>query len=436
MSQVILSSNANSSLIQTLNQSDSKVIQNIYNLKEIYAPTATSWYSNIKPQSSNLNAGGSIIFNLPKYGFLEQVLFNFKYKFVESTASPDTRSMVLPMGSSYNMIDRIEFMSSSRVISTLYSADLIALHSNLDSDQRSPIKTTWVKSEISKQGDGTAVLEIEDEYVLPIHFGFQNDINTQRNLSFDEPSSIRIVWGSAFNLAVSKLDASGIVGAQGGSGAVSDVNLSLRYKQYNEADTAMLLTENYSEPQLNQLVTKQFRENPTTVTSAAGVGEYANFNMAIFDINLKNVDVVNAFYVIVKMEKLDGADGGLSAGITKINKIRKISLFASGVEICSIGYLQNYYSKLTENGYSIQGDTTATLEFDNVFKIQTGLYENAGGSVWSNGWSLREMNSLTLRVECEVPLVGKNYTCFVCETCSTILSTSSATGRCQNSLSN
>lgn len=430
MSNIILQSAENSSLLQTLNQSDSKVIPSIYSTKEIYAPSATSWFSDLPPQSENINPGGQMTFNVPKYGFLQQILFGFSYTYTSPVVTGET--LHLPVGSAYNMIDRIEFLSSSRVISTLYSQDLIAQHSNLAADQLYPISRTWAK----QKKDGTVVTGndvVTDSFLLPIVFGFNMDINTIQNTSFNEPQSIRIVWsGKLNNLGVKVVTADSTVKKPvNGSGVVSLPRINYRYKLYNEADTAMILAENYSEPQLNMLTTRAYRENPQELTS----GTDKSFK---FTVNLKNVDVVNAFYVMVLPSVVDGStlDTAL-ANVSALQTISKVTMVASGQEICTLTPEQNYYGMLTENGFAQKASPgSGSFSYIDVFKIQTGLWENSGGGVWSNGWSLREMNNVSLVVEGESNIASTLLTCVVSETTSTILSTSSNTGRLVNSLVN
>lgn len=430
MSNIILQSAENSSLLQTLNQSDSKVIPSIYSTKEIYAPSATSWFSDLTPQSENVNPGGQMTFNIPKYGFLEQILLGFTYTY--SATTPTAGNINLPAGVAYSMIDRIEFLSSSRVISTLYSQDLIAQHSNLSSDQLYPISQTWAKKTSGNASPvgTTGRSSIEASYLLPVVFGFNMDINTVQNTSFNEPQSIRIVWSG--KLADLGVITSGTVSKPAlGQGVISVPRISYRYKLYNEADTAMILAENYSEPQLNMLTTRSYRENPLEVTSDAS-------SKFTFTVNIKNVDVVNAFYIMVRPTVVDGTNPDTAtANVNALQEIDKVTMMASGQEIAVITPEANFYSHLTENGYAQKGIVEANFfPFTNVFKLQTGLWENSGGGSWSNGWSLREMNSVSIVVEGTANLPNVSYTCFISETTSTILSTSSNTGRLVNSLVN
>ena len=122
MANIQLNSNENSALLQSLNQSESKVIPSIYSTKEIYSPSATSWYT-ITPTSGSSSDGQSISFDLPKYGILQQMIFRYT-KNVTVTGS--VNSAFVQAGDIFNVIDRVEFRSSSRIQFTMYSEDLIA----------------------------------------------------------------------------------------------------------------------------------------------------------------------------------------------------------------------------------------------------------------------------------------------------------------------
>ena len=262
-------------------------------------------------------------------------------------------------------------------------------------------------------------------------FGFNQDINTVQNLSFNEPCQLRIVWGPTFDLAA-KWTFAGNTSVAGPAGVCSKPQLALRYKMYNEADNAMILSENYSEPQLNMLTSRQYRENPVRETSSGA-------NVVKFDnVSLKNVDVVKAFYIMVRPVVVSGASTQNPNASAQNQKVTSVKLSAAGQEICTITEQQNFYSKLTENGYAVQSSTALMqgVGYSNVFKIQTGLWENAGGGPMSNGWSLRELNNLTITVEAETLQADTAYELTVCESCATVLSTSSNTGRMTNALSN
>ncbi len=417
MSNIILSSNSNSALIQSLNESESRVIPSIYSTKEIYAPYSTNWYT-IDSTSGNTGDGQAVNFDLPKYGFLQQMLFSYTKNIVNPAA--DTNPHGIEKGDIFNVIDRVELLSSSRILLTKYSEDLIAEFSALSTDQLNAIGETATK------GFTAAASPVAVKFVIPLTFFF--DLNTMPNLSFNEPMSLRITFR----------DTKHFTGAP--SGAVKPVvtidspQLMLRYKMYDEADTAQVLSNNYDSEQLNQLIRRQYRENPQ---SHAHTGTDTSHT---FEIILRNVDVVNEFYALVRSKKTTpNAGGNDDANENVLAEIEELTLTASGQELCKLSKEQLLYMALTENGYQTNNSDLATassITLKNVNKIQTGLWcHGTGSGKWSNGWSLREMNNVVLSVKCTVE-ADRTYTCYVQETTSAIMSTSSATGRTAIALAN
>lgn len=424
MSNIILSSNNNSALIQSLNESESRVIPSIYSTKEIYAPYSTNWYT-IDSSSGNTGDGQAVNFDLPKYGFLQQMLFSYT-KNIDNDGTGGTADVALhqtPKGDIFNVIDRVELLSSSRILLTKYSEDLIAEFSALSSDQLYAISATAIKEGAAADA---GVFNNSIKFVIPLTFFF--DLNTMPNLSFNEPMSLRITFRDTKQYSVGKT-----VGSGNPTVSITSPQLMLRYKMYDEADTAQVLSNNYDSEQLNQLIRRQYRENPQTYVSAAG-GTHT------FELILRNVDVVNEFYALVRSKATGFVAGSNSADdVNDLAEIEELTLTASGQELCKLGKEQLLYMALTENGYQTSNsslESTSGINLKNVNKIQTGLWcQGTGSGKWSNGWSLREMNNVQISVKCKV-VNGKTYTCYVQETTSAIMSTSSATGRTAIALAN
>ena len=388
MSNIILSSNENSALLQTLNQSESKVITSIYSTKEIYAPTATSWYT-IPAKTGSATNGNSQSFDLPKYGILQQMVFSYT-KTVKFTADAAFTAAV-PSGDFFNLVDRVEFLSSSRILCTLYSEDIISQLKDLSTDEYSTVSnflgasaTTSVAAEAK-----TIVVSAAIPLVFPF---FLKD--TCPNLSF--------------------------------------TSLMLRYKMYSEADNAQLLASNYEEEQLNMLIQRNYRENPISYTPTAAETDYK------FTIEVKNVDVCENFYLMIRKQ----IGLGEGADQNKLVKIKRVRLSASGQELCDLTAEQLLYMKLSESGWPVNSSYLASqmedpVNINNVAKIQTGLW-TWDKNVWTNGISLREMNNVLIEVFCDFADTdaNKKFTCYCQELTSCILSQSSNTGRNAVSLSN
>jgi hypothetical protein len=495
MSQIILNSAENSALIQTLQQSDSKVIPSIYSTKEVYAPSATTWFNQTPSSGSQPTAGSSLTYDLNKYGIAEQMLFTFAINATATMPGQVARCLAAPVGYIYELIDRVDFLSSSRVISTIYAEDLRAQHTNLSHGELAPVVQTAIGAKfgaITAGGAPNLTSTIDAEYCVPVTFGFMKDINTQPNLSFMETCQVRFTFkrpaylfiadtngviesptGTSTDVKPATLSAAGVT-FSGGAGLSSNLPvLQVRYKQYGEADTAQLLAENYNAEQLNMLTSRCFRENPKSFSQTG-----TNATAVTHAVDLRNVDVVKAFYVFVTRDVDQPTNTEVFTAVAGSRspqmcfEIQSIKVTASGQEICTINSTQNLYSRLTENGQSINavasgvpisdrnGTNADALQLHNVYKVQTGLYENDGGGAWSNGWSMREMTNMRIevtlppavpggagtgtvsdyrfrgRMEQQGAGISTNYTIHVVEDCSTILSTASNTGRTVNSLTN
>ena len=182
MTSIINNSNANSALVNTLNASDSKMNPNVYSTKKIYPPAATC-YVRTDLASGTVGAGNSIVFNLLKYGIAQQILLCYT-----KTGNATT---TLSSGDLFNIIDRIELLSSSKVIAQLTNYDLMAQFSNLDQSQYQMVGEYALNARTA-----IAAAPHAFKYVVPLVFGFFKDINTNLNLQFNEPMSIRIKFGS------------------------------------------------------------------------------------------------------------------------------------------------------------------------------------------------------------------------------------------------
>jgi hypothetical protein len=420
MSNIILASAENSSLLQTLNQSESKVITSIYSTKEIYAPSATSWYT-ITAKTGSVADGSAESWDIPKYGILEQMVFSYD-KTVNFTAGDGTVTAAIPSGDFFNLIDRVEFLSSSRILCTLYAEDILAQLKDLATDEYSTVSNFLVASGTSAAGAGAKSVNFKG--TIPIVYPFLQNKNTCVNLSFSEPCQLRVVYRNVAGLN------------QVVAGTISDVatvittKLMLRYKMYSEADNAQLLASNYDSEQLNMLISKNYRENPVSFT--AGNAEVVDHK---FTMELKNVDVAENFYFLVR------GPSGQTEGATQnaLKTIKRVRLTASGQELCDLSQEQLLFMKLSESGWAVNSSYLASQMSDpvsanNVAKIQTGLW-TWNKDVWTNGWSMREMNNIVAEVYCDVP-ANKKYTCYCQELTSCILSQSSNTGRNIISLSN
>jgi hypothetical protein len=352
-----------------------------------------------------------MMFDLMKYGIAQQILLCYTKKGGTDTTIDDFDFL--------DVIDRIELLSSSKVIDTLTNHDLLAQFSDLDTSQYNIVSRSCVKERAAAASQ---------QFVIPLRFGLLSDINTQLNLQFNEPMSIRVRFGPS----PLQVKAGTVVTI-----ADDDVFLKMRYKAYNESDFSEILAENYNEPELNQMSTGYYDENAVTQKLTAA----ANGDLVIMPltglgakVELKNTDCVNDFYVMVRRQ------GVPTAGNYKPVQINRIRMTASGQEIFDLDGVELFYSKLCKNGFSVLTSSASTDEIVNVCKIQTGLWEYAGGGTQSNTLSLRELNNPIVEVwfQDTVALAAtpQNYDVIVVEDAVKVYATTSSTGRLAVALTN
>ena len=413
MTSIINNSNANSALVNTLNASDSKMNPNVYSTKKIYPPAATC-YVRTDLASGTVGPGNSVVFNLLKYGIAQQILLCYTKE-----GNADT---TLSSGDLFNIIDRIELLSSSKVIAQLTNYDLMAQFSNLEQSQYQVVGEYALKSR-----GAIAAAPHQHKYVVPLVFGFFKDINTNLNLQFNEPMSIRIKFGSKLDKVTA--------GAAIATNPIKDVYLRMRYKAYSESDFAEIVAENYNQPELNTMSTGFYDESAGTLAIPAA--NPAVTAIRTINVALKNTDCVNDFYVFVRRVDKDGtADATLEPV-----ELTNLKFTASGQEIINLTGPELDFTRLAENGFSVKplAATTGSNFITNCYKIQTGLWEYSGGGTQSNTLSLRELNNPIIEAEFSAATdqaAITNYEIVVVEDCVKIFSTTSSNGRVQIALSN
>ena len=409
MSSVINNSNANSAIVQTIEASESLRNPNVYSTKEIFPPHSMT-YSKCESSNGSVASGGSLNFNLNKYGIASQILLHIEKTQLNAQGQPENPpTLKLNTGDIFNIIKSVELLSSSRVISTLTSADLMAQFSNMDQAEFNVVQSTAINV-----GPDIGSRHV---FVVPLCFGLFQDINLQPNLSFVEPMSIRVNWGI--------VNASKSVVPNGYTIALdaSNTYLQVRYKAYPEDKVAQILDENYSQPELNQLGSRLYNENQVTFTGNGSATDYV--------VDLKNTDAVKDFYIIVRPVYTNANDAGSDNKRYAPIKINNVKFTGSGQEILSLTEHETPYLKLNPYGNAEAVNlVVADFALGRIVKIQTGVYHK---DAMTNCFSLREINAprITVNVTC----TGA-HTIDVVEDCLAIYSTSSATGRVNLSLSN
>ena len=398
MSQSWLNSLANSSLNATLEASESVRQPLIYSTKEIVPAHAVAW-NDIEPVTgASISANTTTTFHLNKYGVISQILLNYDRKGASAAYFPDNDCL--------KVIERIDLMCSSRTIATLTRDDLRAQFSNLSQTQFNPVNDTCVKA----RGPSADALA----YCVPIHFGFQDHLNTCLDASFLEPLQLSITWGANFKVRQASDNAT-VVDA-----TVSNCKLKVRYINMPESQVAKIISENYDAPELNILTNRYVDESPALVT-ASGTSTQVK-------VSLKSTECVENFFVMVYPNVIDDTND------LSLAKITDVEFLSSGQRICKFTAQELSHINMEENGWAAESNfsTSGSGAYDDVARIPLGYFTD---DKLSNMASLREMSNAEIVVNF-TSVNGTEYRIVVVEKCSALYAINSSSGRINLSLSN
>jgi len=451
MTSVWNNSNANSAIVNTILASPSVQNPSIYSTKEIVPPHAIT-YTTIQ-HSGGLAAqavsNGSFSFQLSKFGIAEQILLTYQKSTTALSNAAGTFNFGMKPGDIFKCIQRIDLLSSSRVVSSLTNETLVAMYSDLTSSQLEPMCVAGSGTRgvadlptAAQVAAGTGPFTPVLEYAIPLVFPLLSEVNTQLNTTFLEPMTVQVHWG----------DVTGIAGTAAAAAADAAANLpavpflnnctlKVRYKNYPEESTSQILASNFAQPELNMLSSTYYQENTVTYeVPAAGV---VAGNTQSVTIDLRNTDAVTDFYAIVRRTaNSSGADAFTTPDQAPLD-VARIRLTGSGQEICDLSAAQLEYAKICDNGFSLSSrwNTTSAYDYETVSKFQCGSYDDSknGHNPMSNCLSLREVNAPQMQVFFVIPpgaVATDTYTITIVEKCLAIYAISSATGRMTLALSN
>lgn len=410
MSSIMLSSNANSAMIQTVSASDSLKNPNIYSTETVFPAHALTWVK-CESSSGSINDGSQLNFQLQKYGIISQMLLVYEKEF-DSHGNAS-----LPAGDVFRTIRQVELLASSKTVSIITAEDLMAQFSDCSQSEFNVVKETALAARTT--GETTEpVAGTRQRFVVPLCFPQFEMINCQLDSSFLEPLQCRITWNT--------IKSSGATYATVG---MPVCHLKMRYKNYSEQDTASMISANYSAPQLNQLSARFYdeakKEVNVDVTTERTVQEA--------DIDLKNTECVESFYVILKKKEATSATGDF-----KCYPISLLKFTGSGQEICELDETDLQFARLGMDGWSEQVDASVSasgVQLSKIGKIQLGLNTKQKAT---NSLSLREVNAPRIHVEWNHPVTATatTYEITVVQKVLAVFATSSATGRYSLALAN
>ena len=392
----VLSSNANSALSMTLMNSESKVNPQEYSLNKIY-PFHSQQLVSIPPlnSSSTYSQGTTLNYDLNKYGIAKGIVLHLKATFTQGHTAHATNN--LPnfhtlQTAMINAIDEVELLSSSRSISKMDRASILASFRDMPADVRQSFTEAI---EANAQPTPTAIVGSREMF-LPLVFPIFASASTFPNLTFQEPMRLVVRLSNAPISADrnAHADVNGSMVASNVSFSKADVIVS--YINYDAKTEDELLNENYGDAsgQLSLLTYEYESENPD-------VKDY-DANQTL-EVELKQTSVVSDiyFYVCVPASDLTGTYTANYYNLGEVPlELDNVKLVASGQTILDVPakYLKLWGCPSDENffGAGVVGETAGIDKsgIDRVYKIQFG--QSISKAFASNGISLRELNNVKL----------------------------------------
>ena len=379
MASVINQANENSSLVAVLGEAESSIVNPFeYSIEKQYPFHATQLLELTADNASNIGAGRSNDFSLPKFGMVRSLVLSFQHT-NGGTVTKTCRTGLL------NAIDRVEILSSSRRLAVL---DKYALMSAI-SDKPADIRMNYYKGahmgSAGDQMDGANTLTYRSYLNLP--FSFFDNVKNALMTNFVEPVIVRVHYSDLKYQSV---------GDTITASSLSDARLYADYKVLTPQDEDATIEANF-DGVLTQL-------NYDYHTESAVVGTLTNSAELTLSKEITDTGVVSDIYVIVMAHTSNNAVTAATLKTMEVPlKLDKIQFQASGQNIVPLvdADLIEFWGRRSDGtelhtcGFSSSANPSDDpAQFRWVYKLQFGMSDDKRFN--SGGISMRELNAPTI----------------------------------------
>ena len=380
MASVINQSNENSSLVATLQEAESSIVNPFeYSIEKQFPFHATQLLEISPDNAGNIGAGKSNDFSLPKFGMVRSLVLSFLHK-NGGTVVKSCRTGLL------NAIDRIEILSSSRRLAVLDKFSLMAAISDKPADVRMNYYKGAHMSSAGDQMDGASTLTYRSYINLP--FSFFDNVKNALMTNFVEPVTVRVHYTDLkYQLVSTTVTAS----------SLSDARLYADYKVLTPQDEDATIESNF-DGVLTQL-------NYDYHSESAVVDTLTNSAELTLTKEITDTGVCSDIYVIVMAHISNNTvNNAAKIGACEVPlKLDKIQFAASGQNIVPLvdADLIEFWGRRTDGtnlhtcGYSSAiNPSEDPAQFRWVYKLQFGMSDDKRFN--SGGISLRELSAPTI----------------------------------------
>ena len=379
MASVINQSNENSSLVATLQEAESSIVNPFeYSIEKQFPFHATQLLEISPDNASNIGAGKSNDFSLPKFGMVRSLVLSFLHT-NGGTVTKSCRTGLL------NAIDRVEILSSSRRLAVLDKYGLMAAISDKPADVRMNYYKGCHMESAGDQMDGANSLTFRSYINLP--FSFFDNVKNALMTNFVEPVTVRVHYSDLKYQAVS-----GTVTAA----TLSDARLYADYKVLTPQDEDATIEANF-DGVLTQLNYDYHTESAVTDT-------LTDSEELIMTKEITDTGVCSDIYVIVMAHVANNTLTDVKLKECEVPlKLDKIQFSASGQNIIPLvdADLIEFWGRRSDStnmhscGYSSAiNPSEDPAQFRWVYKLQFGMSDDKRFN--SGGISLRELSAPTV----------------------------------------
>lgn len=378
MASVINQSNENSSLVATLQEAESSIVNPFeYSIEKQFPFHATQLLEISPDNASNIGAGKSNDFSLPKFGMVRSLVLSFQHK-NGGVVTKSCRTGLL------NAIDRVEILSSSRRLAVLDKYGLMAAISDKPAD----IRMNYYKGcHMESAGDQLDGDELTFRSYINLPFSFFDNVKNALMTNFVEPVTVRVHYSDLKYQGVSDTVT---------AATLSDARLYADYKVLTPQDEDATIEANF-DGVLTQLNYDYHTESAVTDTLTAS-------SELILTKEITDTGVCSDIYVIVMAHVANNTltDAELKECEVPL-KLDKIQFSASGQNIIPLvdADLIEFWGRRSDStnmhscGYSSAiNPSEDPAQFRWVYKLQFGMSDDKRFN--SGGISLRELSAPTI----------------------------------------
>lgn len=378
MASVINQSNENSSLVATLQEAESSIVNPFeYSIEKQFPFHATQLLEISPDNASNIGAGKSNDFSLPKFGMVRSLVLSFQHK-NGGAVTKSCRTGLL------NAIDRVEILSSSRRLAVLDKYGLMAAISDKPAD----IRMNYYKGcHMESAGDQLDGDELTFRSYINLPFSFFDNVKNALMTNFVEPVTVRVHYSDLKYQGVSNTVT---------AATLSDARLYADYKVLTPQDEDATIEANF-DGVLTQLNYDYHTESAVTDTLTAS-------SELILTKEITDTGVCSDIYVIVMAHVANNTLTDVKLKECEVPlKLDKIQFSASGQNIIPLvdADLIEFWGRRSDSsdmhscGYSSAiNPSEDPAQFRWVYKLQFGMSDDKRFN--SGGISLRELSAPTV----------------------------------------